>query len=79
MDLSWVHVWRGADRVVARLQHGQLGEQQSGGHLDGGELLQNLHQCWIVVPLPLLILLQALGCQGERQSGIKVQVDIYVI
>lgn len=57
-----------ADGVVARLQQGQLSEQQGGWHLDGGELLQNLHQRGVVEPLPLLVLLQTL--EGRRgRSG----------
>lgn len=66
VDLLWVQVWRGADGVVARLQQGQLGEQQSGGHLNGGELLQHLHQRRIIEPLPLLVLLQALGGDEKK-------------
>lgn len=61
MDLSWVGVRGGADGVIASLQEGQLGEQQSGRHLDGRELLQHLHQRRVVVPLPLFVLLQALN------------------
>lgn len=61
VDLPWVQVWGRADGVVAGLQQGQLGEQQGGGHLDGRKLLHHLHQSGIVVPLPLLVLLQTLG------------------
>lgn len=39
VDLSWVHVWRGADGVVTRLQQRKLGKQQSRRHLDGREFL----------------------------------------
>lgn len=66
VDLSGVQVWRGADGVVARLQQGQLGQQQSGGHLDGRELLHHLHQGRVVEPLPLLVLLQALHWRKPR-------------
>jgi len=68
VDLPRVEVRRGADGVVAGLQQGQLGEQQGGGHLDGGELLQHLHHRRVVVPLPLLVLLQALWRHAEREK-----------
>lgn len=72
MDLSRVHLWRGADGVVAGLQQGQLREQQCGGHLYRGELLQHFHHGGILGPLPLLVLLQALqpGREGGRAAAL---------
>lgn len=55
-----VHVWGGADGIVARLQQGQLGEEKCGWHLDGRELLQHLHHCGVLAPFPLLVFLQPL-------------------
>lgn len=66
VHLIGVHVWGGADGVVARLQQRQLGQEQRGGHLDGPELLQHLHDGGVLAPFPFLVLLQAL-CQGEGQ------------
>ena len=60
VDLPWMDVRGGADGVVAWLEQWQLSEQQGARHLNGGELLQHLHQGWVVEPLPLLVLLQAL-------------------
>ena len=58
----------GADGVVAWLEEWQLSEQQGGRHLNGGELLQHLHQGWVVEPLPLLVLLQALWIEKEEEQ-----------
>lgn len=52
-----VHIWGGADGIVARLQQGQLGEEKCGWHLDGRELLQHLHHCGVLAPFPLLVFL----------------------
>ena len=75
VDLPWVGVGGGADGVVARREKGKLGQQQGGGHLDGGELFQNFHKGGGVVRRPLLILLQTLrtrrggGRGGEGGGG----------
>lgn len=61
-----VHVWGGADGIVAGLQQGQLGQEQGGWHLDGWELLQHLHDGGVLAPFPFLVLLQTL-CQGDGQ------------
>lgn len=91
VHLVGVHVWGGADGIVAGLQQGQLGQEQGGGHLDGRELLQHLHDGGVLAPFPFLVLLQTL-CQGEghrsctpflvhissegiRMSGKKVRTD----
>lgn len=58
----------GADGIVARLQQGQLGQEQGGGHLDGRELLQHLHDGGVLAPFPLLVLLQTLN-RGQGQKG----------
>ncbi|KAL0610637.1 hypothetical protein AAY473_020408 [Plecturocebus cupreus] len=49
-----VHVWGGADGIVAGLQQGQLGQEQGGRHLDGRELLQHLHDDGVLLLLPRL-------------------------
>lgn len=72
VHLAWVHLRGGADGVVAGLEQGELREQQRGGHLHRGELLQHLHDGGVLGPLPLLVLLQALqggGKRGERAAA----------
>lgn len=70
VDLAWVHLWGGTDGVVAGLEEGELCEQQRGGHLHRGELLQHLHNGGVLGPLPFLVLLQALqpGKEGGREE-----------
>lgn len=72
-----VHVRGGADGIVTRLQKGQLGQEQGGGHLDGLELLQHLHDGGVLIPFPFLVLLQALH-QGEGQRRIRTQLQIQI-
>ena len=68
MHLVGVHVRGGADGIVARLQQGQLGQEQGGGHLDGRELLQHFHDSGVLAPFPFLVLLQTLN-HRQRQKG----------
>lgn len=72
VHLVGVHVRGGADRIVARLQQRQLGQEQGGGHLDGWELLQHLHDVRVPAPFPFLVLLQTLH-QGEGQKRTRSQ------
>lgn len=55
VHLPRVGVWCGADRVVARLEQGQLSEQQRSGQRNRGEFLQQLHHGWTSEPLPFLV------------------------
>lgn len=71
VHLVGVHVWRGADGVVARLQQRQLSEEKRSRHLDGRELLQHLHHCGVLAPLPLLIFLEPL-LQERTERGLSL-------
>lgn len=53
VHLVGVHVRRGADGIVTRLQQRELGEEKCGRHLDGRELLQHLHHSGVLTPFPL--------------------------
>lgn len=77
VHLVGVHVWGRTDGIVARLQQGQLGQEQGGRHLDGPELLQHLHDGGVPAPFPFLVLLQAL-CQGEGQRKTCTQLPVQI-
>lgn len=67
VDLARGGTGCGADGVVAGLEQGQLGEEQSSRQPHRGELLQHLQQCRAPEPLPLLV--QPRILQGTRWAS----------
>lgn len=75
MDLAWVSIRRGTDRVKPWTQKWQVGEQQTRIEIHTGEFLQNFTQVWISEVLPLLILVRVLGEEQSKGEYLSIIIN----